>query len=92
MWVDSLYLSPRKGKLAAQSAALWFLEFRLSQGRELRLFPTWIDQVIIFASFRKFSAGGGAWLLFCKKFGFYFAMTRMDNGWMSDGYRQEIGS
>ena len=87
--VDNLDLSHQKWKLAAQCCAMISCNIRLSQGSELRLFPAWIYQVIIFALFRKFSAGGGAWLLFCKDFGFYFAMTRMDNrmdvGWMSTG-------
>ena len=89
--VDNLDLSPQKGKLAAQCCAMISCNMRLSQGSELRLFPAWIHQVMI-SHYFEFSAGGGAWLLFCKNFGFYFAMTRMDNGWMSDGCRQEIGS
>ena len=76
--VDNLDLSPQKGKLAAQCCAMISCNMRLSQGSELRLFLAWIHQVIVFALFRKFSAGGGAWLLFCKKFGFYFAVTRMN--------------
>jgi len=67
------------------------LQLRLSQGSELRLSPAWIHEVIISHYFENSLLAGG---LGCSsaKSSFYFAMTRMDNGWMSDGCRQEIGS
>ena len=57
--VDNLYLSPRKGKLAAQCCAMISCNMRLSQGSELRLSPAWIHEVIISHYFEKSLLAGG---------------------------------
>jgi hypothetical protein len=94
MWVDWFGFKSSEGKLAAQCCAMISWN-RPRQGSELRLFPAWIDQVVISHYFENSLLAGGLGCSSAKSsvlLWFYFAMTRMDNGWMSDGCRQEIGS
>jgi len=87
-----VYLRPRKGKLAAQCCAMiscnWDLVRGVSCGSSLLGFK----KLLFSQYFEKSLLAGGLGCSSAKKFGFYFAMTWMDNGWMSDGCRQEIGS
>ena len=84
-WVDNLDLSPREGKLAAQCCAMISCNINWDLTWEwIATLPCLASTSYYFALFRHISAGGGAWLLSCKKFEFCFAMTRMEIGWMLD--------
>ena len=88
--VDNLYLSPRKGKLAAQCCAMISCNMRLSQGSELRLFPAWISSSsYCFRTISKILCWRGGLAALLQKVRFLLRYDSdgqwMDVGWMSTG-------